>query len=131
MKLLTEVVELQLVLLMRPSSVCPFAMCVFEDVNENAPSIHRMNCDHYALYPMNCTMEIHSIAQISVLMALRRIRMAGSVLMAMLILYIYDIPNYCERNQNKKIKIVSFNSKCPKSVSSVLKAYVLSIFFIG
>lgn len=92
--LLIEVVVV-VVQLVWPSSVCPFAMYVFEDVNENVPSIHRMNCARYALYPMSYTMEIRSIAQISMLMALPRKLMAGSVLMVMLIPYIYDIPDYC------------------------------------
>lgn len=70
-------------------------MCALEDVNENVPSIHRTSCARYVLYPMNCTMEIHNTAQISMLMALQHKRMAELVSMAMLILYIYDIPDYC------------------------------------
>lgn len=81
---------------MWPSSfVCPFAMYALANVNANVPSIHHTNCAHYVLYPMNCTMEIRSITQISVLMALQHKPMAGLGLMVMLILCTFDTRDYC------------------------------------
>lgn len=63
-------------------------------VNGNVPSIHHMNCVH-ALYRANYTKGIHNIEQTLVPMVLQHILTVGLVLIPMLIVYIYDILDYC------------------------------------
>lgn len=74
----------------------------YEYANENEPWTHHMNCAHCVLYPTNYTKEIHSIEQILVLMVPQHKLTVGLVLMAMLIPYIYDIPDYCQYNDARK-----------------------------
>lgn len=82
-----------------------FAMFAYEYVNVNVPLIHHMSCVHCVSYPMNCTMEIHSIKRISELMELHNKWIVELVLMVMLSVYIYDILDYWWIMRRKKFKI--------------------------
>lgn len=108
------------------------AMYAHEYANVNAP--FHMNYAHFVSYPMNYTMEIHSIKQILMLTALLHKQMAVLVLMVMWFLYIYDIRDYCttKRIYYKDLHSISLSllyTVCDNNSLSLLN--LLAISFIG
>lgn len=109
-----------------------FAMFAYEYVNVNVPLIHHMSCVHCVSYPMNCTMEIHSIKRISELMELHNKWIVELVLMVMLSVYIYDILDYWWIMRKKIQNILFISMNIDKSeIRKCDELHLLSILFIG
>lgn len=109
--------------------VVSFAMYANEYVNVNV--IGHMNCVRYVLYliPMYCTMGIHSIEQILMLTALLHTLMVELVLMVTLILYIYDILDYCKIKTKFQL-FKSFRKKRLYSFFHTFYIFHLRIFHV-